>query len=160
MEAQTSPQCLQQPFPREALFQAPVREVPGRRFSSQHPSSWLEAAAPRQIWQFRPRKQRISAHRNAPRLGEGNRHPAGRKVQFSPPTAVCCLAHYLQLKSFCSQFLCLVVEGGMRRWQESQTAPPAANSKRRLQTAPTWASIDWQSSPGGILHLLHIKPFL
>lgn len=35
------------------------------------------------------------------------------RLCFSPSAAVCCLACYLQLKSFCFKLLCLAMEGGI-----------------------------------------------
>lgn len=95
---------------------------------------------------------------------EGNYHPgssAGSRAVFQP-------LHCTWLSGILPSagiLLCYTAvpahgERHLRRWQESQTAPPAATSEGRRQTAPTCASIIWQSLPARILHLLNIKPVL
>lgn len=102
VEAQTMLQRSQQPFPREAHSKhLVVRAVPVRRFANQHPRNRLGTAIFRQIWQFRPRKHK--------RFLPTGMHPTPMKeittlaatleegLCFSPSTAVCSLAYYLQL---------------------------------------------------------------
>lgn len=84
----------------------------------------LAASASAAGWKQRsPDKSENSDRGNRGLLPAGT-HPASEEIatllapraeglRFSHSTAVCCLPHYLQLKSFCSQFLCLVVEGGI-----------------------------------------------
>lgn len=117
-DVQTMLQRLQQPFPQEALSKhLLVHVVPVRRSGNQHPRNWLGTAISRQIWQFRPRKHK--------RFLPTGTHPTPMKeittllatleegLHFSPSVAVCCLACYLQLKSFCFKLLCLAMEGGI-----------------------------------------------
>lgn len=88
---------------------------------------------------------------------EGNYHPGSTGCVSAPPLHS---AVWHPAFSWNPGFHCCCAGRHLRRWQQSQTAPPAATSEGRRQTAPTCASITRQSSPAGILHPLNIKPVL
>lgn len=129
----------------EALSKQPVVcAVPVRRFGNQHPRNWLGTAISRQIWQFSPRKHKrfLPTGMHPTPMKEITALPAVLEegLRFSPSAPVCCLARYLQLKSFCFKLLCLAVEGGTggdsRRDKLPHLQQLLRGGGRRLPPAP------------------------
>lgn len=143
MEARTMLQHL--PFPWEALSKhLLVRVVPVRGFGNQHPRNWLGTAISRQIWQFRRRKHKrflLTGMYPTP-MKEITALPAMLEegLRCSPSAPVCCLACYLQLKSFCCRLLCPAMEGGTggdgRRAKPPHLQQLLRGGSRQLPPAP------------------------